>query len=111
MVIRKAAASTTRDNLLFQKKMPCIKACKVEEGYFLVVAVLAARIFPVTDDDNPLLQIDVIPLDLADLFLTHSRGDRKADDPTHRNDRVGLTVEVIEQRIGLVFGRAPISLE
>ena len=75
-----------------------------------MVSVLAAWIFPVTDRDDPLRQIDITPFDLADFFLTHGGGDRKAHNPAHGDDHVGLGIEAFEQGADFVFSWSTVTL-
>src|SRR3546814_20991962 len=76
----------------------------------LVVAVLLAWILAVTNEHDPLLHIDVAPADTADLLLAHRAGEREAHDAAHRDDRIAVVVEVVEQAPDLVGCRPPVAL-
>jgi len=74
-----------------------------------VVAIFAPWILAVPDHNYLLLEIDVAPFDLANLLLAHCRCDRKADNASHRDDRVGIVVEVFEHGLDFVVTRPSIS--
>lgn len=45
------------------------------------------------------------------VFLTHGGGDRKAHDPAHGDDHVGLGIEVFEQGADFVFSWSTVTLQ
>ncbi len=83
MVVGENAALAAGQYLLFQQQLPSIKTSQVEQWNLLVVAVFAARIFAITNDNNPLFEIYVGPLDLADFFPAHGSCDSKTNDTAH----------------------------
>lgn len=106
-MIGKASTTTAGQQFLFEKELPGIDASQIEKWHLLVISFLLAWVLPVPDRDHAFGQIDVRPFDLADLLLSHGRRDCETDNPTHWDDHVGLGVEVVEQHVDFVFGRAP----
>ena len=68
-VMREYTPDTARDNFLLEQNGPIVKACEVQERHFLVIAIFAARVLPISHRNEFSLQIDIRPLDPAQLIL------------------------------------------
>jgi hypothetical protein len=104
------AARAAAEPPLFGQQRPGVQAGGVEKRQLLVVAGLVARVLAVAHEHGPVLLVDILPRDAADLVLAHGRGDRETHDAGERDDLARVGVEVGVESVELRLGRATVAL-
>jgi len=76
-----------------------------------MIADFMPWIFPVAKQDEPLLDVNMRPLGLAYLFLTHCCRDRIANDAAPRDDLAGIALKILDEFVDVVLCGPPILLD
>ena len=69
------------------------------------------RILSVTKQDETLLDVDVRPLRLAYLFLTHYRGNRIARDAPHRDHLAWIGLKIVDEFVDFFLCRPTVAFD
>jgi len=109
-MVREDTAFAVGDDPLLEEHLPSVETANIQHWNPLIIAILMARVLSVTHGDQPVSDIDILPLYFANLVFAHGGCYSETDYPGHWNHLSRLVLEISDQIIELLLGGTAVAL-